>query len=93
MNNNTILQLKISKNRVVFNAYYEESIIQSMCITAKYEGGTGYYKKPEECFLSAACSLNDNPSCAVSGTHAEQFKKYCSSLDWVKVKKYQENCK
>ena len=54
-----ILQLVNSKGRVVFAAQDDGNV--------DHESGGGWINKPEECFLSAACTLADNPSCEVSG--------------------------
>jgi hypothetical protein len=70
-----ILQLVNSKGRVVFAAQDDGNV--------DHESGGGWINKPEECFLSAACTLADNPSCEVSGDYAERFITYCQKLTWM----------
>lgn len=79
-----ILQLRNSKGRITFTAEYWDSTNPSKGVDVKHESGGGYCSKPEDCFLSAACVLIDNPSCVVFGEYKEQFKQFCESKDWFK---------
>jgi len=80
-----ILQLTNSKGRITFKCFYEQSIISGIKITAEYEGGNGYYNQPEHCFMHAACTWNDNPSCKVDGEYKDKFLEYCKNLSWLNV--------
>jgi hypothetical protein len=75
----TILALFNSKKRVVYTA-----IQDSLGIKIDYECGGGYANKPEDCFLSAACTWLDNPSCKIGGKYSEEFKQYCLNTSWAK---------
>lgn len=70
-----ILYLVNSKNRSVFMAHNDGSI--------EHESGGGWVNKPEDCFLSAACTLADNPSCKITGDYASRFIDYCKGLAWM----------
>ena len=70
---NTILELTNSKGRVVFAATQGDKLID-----IKHECGGGLANKAEDVFLSASCAWCDNPSCKVSGSHAQAFIEYCA---------------
>ncbi len=75
-----ILQLINSKGRTVWKSYWDGNYI-----TIEHEcgGGCGYVH-PESTFLSAFCTLNDNPSCKISGSHHGEFLEYCTEhTSWM----------
>jgi|GEM_PF-6172578 len=78
-----ILQLINSKNRIVYTAKKSED---NTYINIEHESGGGIAYKPEDLYLTAACCLNDNPSCKITGTYANQFKEYCKGLTWLQIK-------
>jgi hypothetical protein len=75
-----ILKLTNSKGRICFQATRD-----GQGIDIKHESGGGWANKPEDVFLSAACTWNDNPSCKVEGEYKDQFLQYCIALEWLKV--------
>ena len=76
-----VLQLINSKKRIVFVAKKD-----NLGINIEHESGGGWCNKPEDCFLSAACCWNDNPSCKVDGEYQQPFLDYCKTLKWLNVK-------
>jgi len=78
-----ILQLINSKGRIVYTAKKSEL---DNSIDINHESGGGVAYKPEDLYLTAACCLNDNPSCKITGSHTNQFKEYCKGLTWLQVK-------